>query len=182
MINCLLKIFAKSLKNIFGYEALNILFRYLPSKRTIYILRVFGATVGNNVRIKSSLTIHNADRNKNIYSNLIIGNNVYIGRDCIVDLMDKVVIEENVTISHRVIFNTHTDLGESITLKNSFYPSSFGKITIKKGAYIGSNVTILQNVIIGSNSLIGAFSLVNNDIKSGFRAFGVPCRENKRLI
>ena len=33
--------------------------------------------VGNNVRIKSSLTIHNADQNKNIYSNLIIGNNVY---------------------------------------------------------------------------------------------------------
>ena len=35
---------------------------------------------------------------------------MYIGRDCIVDLMDKVVIEDNVTISHRVIFNTHTDL------------------------------------------------------------------------
>tara|TARA_Y100000591_G_C21509889_1_gene534125 strand:- start:89 stop:637 length:549 start_codon:yes stop_codon:yes gene_type:complete len=181
MINRLLKIFAKSLKNIFGYEALNILLRYLPSEKTVYILKAFGATVGNNVRIKSSLTIHNADQNKNIYSNLIIGNNVYIGRDCIIDLMDKVVIENNVTISHRVVLNTHTDLGESRTLKKKYYPTTVGQITIKKGTYIGSNVTVLENVIIGSNSLIGAFSLVNNDIKSGHRAFGIPCRENKSL-
>ena len=182
MINALIKLASLILFKFYGYEALNVFLRNLPSSKINLILRQFGAKIGSNVRIKSPIIIHNADKNKNIYSNLIIGDGVYLGRDCIIDLMGKVTIESNVTISHRVVLNTHTDLGESHILKNKYYPTTVGKITIKEGTYIGSNVTILQNVIIGSNSFIGAFSLVNNNIKSGYRAFGVPCRENKRLI
>ena len=182
MINALIKLASLILFKFYGYEALNVFLRNLPSSKINLILRQFGAKIGSNVRIKSPIIIHNADKNKNIYSNLIIGDGVYLGRDCIIDLMGKITIENNVTISHRVVLNTHTDLGESHILKKKYYPSTVGQITIKQGTYIGSNVTILQNVIIGSNSFIGAFSLVNNDIKSGYRAFGVPCRENKILI
>ena len=182
MADFLLKLIGFLSYKLYGYESLNLFLKILPSKKINLILIHFGAKIGKNVRIKSPITIHNADKNKNIYSNLIIGDGVYLGRDCIIDLMGKVTIENNVTISHRVVLNTHTDLGESHILKNKYYPTTVGKITIKEGTYIGSNVTILQNVIIGSNSFIGAFSLVNNNIKSGYRAFGVPCRENKRLI
>ena len=182
MINLLLKLVGFLLYKLYGYESLNLLLKILPSKKINFILVQFGAKIGKNVRIKAPIIIHNADKSKNIYSNLIIGDGVYIGRDCIIDLMGKIIIGNNVTISHRAVFNTHTDLGESHILKKKYYPLTIGQITIKEGTYIGSNVTILQNVIIGSNSFIGAFSLVNNDIKSGYRAFGVPCRENKRLI
>ena len=182
MADFLLKLTGFLAYKLYGYESLNLFLKILPSNKINLILIHFGAKIGKNVRIKSPIIIHNADKNKNIYSNLIIGDGVYIGRDCIIDLMGKVTIENNVTISHRVVLNTHTDLGESHFLKNKYYPVTVGQITIKEGTYIGSNVTILQNVIIGSNSFIGAFSLVNNDIKSGYRAFGVPCRENKKLI
>ena len=181
MINFLIKLASFILFKFYGYEALNILLRNLPSKKINLILRQFGAKIGKNVRIKSPLIIHNADKKKIIYSNLQIGNEVYLGRDCIIDLMGKVTIENNVTISHRAVFNTHIDVGKSVVLKKKYYPVSIGNITIKDGAYIGSNVTILNNVIIGSNSVIGAFSLVNNNIKKSYRAFGVPCRENKKL-
>ena len=60
----------------------------------------------------------------------------------------KIIIENNVTISHRVVLITHTDFGESQSLKKKYYPAKIGNITIKKGTYIGSNVTILQNVTI----------------------------------
>ena len=182
MIDLLLKLVGFLLYKLYGYESLNLFLKILPSKKINFILIQFGAKIGKNVRIKSPIIIHNADRRENIYSNLIIGDRVYLGRDCIIDLMGKVTIESNVTISHRVVLNTHTDFGESQSLKKKYYPAKIGNITIKKGTYIGSNVTILQNVTIGSNSLIGAFSLVNNDIKSGYRAFGVPCRENQKLI
>ena len=182
MINALIKLASLILFKFYGYEALNVFLRNLPSRKINLILRQFGAKIGKNVRIKSPLIIHNADKNKIIYSNLQIGDEVYIGRDCIIDLMGKLKIKNNVTISHRVILNTHIDLRESHILKKKHYPSTVGQITIKKGTYIGSNVTVLQNVIIGSNSVIGAFSLVNGNIKSGFRAFGVPCREDKKLI
>ena len=182
MVDLFLKLVGFLWYKLYGYESLNLFLKILPSKKINLILIQFGAKIGNNVRIKPPIIFHNADKRKNIYSNLIIGDGVYLGRDCIVDLMGKITIENNVTISHRVVLNTHTDLGESHILKKKYYPSTVGQITIKQGTYIGSNVTILQNVIIGANSFIGAFSLVNNDIKSGYRAFGVPCRENKKLI
>ena len=182
LTNLILKYLTIGLKYIYGYEALNLLMNNLPSKKINYILRLYGAKIGKNVRIKSPIIIHGADFHKKLYFNLHIGNDVYLGRDCIIDLTNEVIIKDNVTISHRVVFNTHMNLGESHILKKKYYPSTVGKIIIEKGTYIGSNVTILQNVTIGSNSLIGACSLVNNDIKSGYRAFGVPCRENKKLI
>ena len=178
----LFNIVAKFIHFLYGYEGINILLKLAPSRIIINILRQFGAKIGQNVRIQAPLIIHNADKLHPIYQNLTIGNECYIGRDCIIDLMGKIIIGNNVTISHRAVFNTHTDLGGSHILKKKYYPLIVGQITIKEGTYIGSNVTILQNVIIGSNSFIGAFSLVNNNIKSGYRAFGVPCRENKRLI
>ena len=65
------------------------------------------------------MIIHNADENEKIYMNLTIGDNVYIGRDCIFDIKDKITIENNVTISHRAVFNTHIDLGNSNNLKKN---------------------------------------------------------------
>ena len=47
---------------------------------------------------------------------------------------------------------------------------------INDGAYLGSNVTVLESVIIGSQSIIGAKSLVNRDIQDHVIAFGVPCK------
>ena len=47
---------------------------------------------------------------------------------------------------------------------------------INDGAYLGSNVTVLESVDIGSNTIIGAKSLVNKDVSDGFTAFGVPCK------
>ena len=53
----------------YGYEALNILLKNIPSKYINFILRLFGAKIGNNVRIKSPFLVHNADQNESIYSN-----------------------------------------------------------------------------------------------------------------
>ena len=168
-------LFARFLSWFYGYEAINILFRISPSHHTILILRHFGAKIGKGVRIQAPFMIHNADQVELIYSNLVIGDDCYIGRDCIFDLMNKINIGERVTISHRVVMNTHTNAGKS-PIANKTLINTSGEIKINDGAYLGSNVTVLESVDIGSNTIIGAKSLVNKDISDGFTAFGVPCK------
>ena len=169
---------AKLLNLAYGYEAINILFRITPSRYTISILRHFGAKIGKDVRIQSPFMIHNADQNELIYSNLTIGNDCYIGRDCIFDLMDRIQIGNKVTISHRAVLNTHTNAGKSpIAIKTLIV--SCGDIKINDGAYLGSNVTVLESIVIGWNTIIGARSLVNRNIPDDVTAFGVPCNVMK---
>ena len=166
---------ARLLNLIYGYEAINILFRISPSRYTISILRYFGATIGRGVRIQSPFMIHNADQVVPIYSNLIIGDDCYIGRDCIFDIMGKIILRNKVTISHRAVLNTHTNAGKS-PIANKTLVNTSGEIKINDGAYLGINVTVLESVNIGSQSIIGAKSLVNRDIQDHVIAFGVPCK------
>jgi acetyltransferase-like isoleucine patch superfamily enzyme len=166
---------ARLLNLIYGYEAINLLLRITPSFLTIAVLRHFGAMIGTGVRIQAPFMIHNADQTEPIYTNLTIGNDCYLGRDCLFDLMGKISIGNKVTISHRAVLNTHTHAGKS-PLRNKQLKVSKGDINILDGVYIGSNVTVLECVSIGANSIIGAKSLVNKDISDGFTAFGVPCK------
>ena len=169
---------ARLLKLIYGYEAINLLLRITPSFLAIAVLRHFGATIGTGVRIQAPFLIHNADQTEPIYTNLAIGNDCYIGRDCLFDLMGKISIGNKVTISHRTVLNTHTDAGKS-PLRNRQLKVSKGDIKISDGVYLGSNVTVLECVSIGSNSIIGAFSLVNKDLPGNIIGFGIPCKVQK---
>jgi len=171
---------AMVLKLIYGYEAINLLLRITPSYLTISILRHFGATIGKNVRIQAPFLIHNADQIEPIYSNLTIGNDCYIGRDCLFDLMGKIIIGNKVTISHRVVLNTHTHAGKS-PLRNRELEVSKGDIIILDGVYLGSNTSVLECVTIGPNSIIGAFSLVNKDLPGNIVGFGIPCKVQKEM-
>ena len=171
---------ARLLKLIYGYEAINLLLRITPSFLAIAVLRHFGATIGTGVRIQAPLLIHNADQTEPIYSSLTIGNDSYIGRDCLFDLMGKISIGNKVTISHRAVLNTHTHAGKS-PLRNKQLKVSKGDIKISDGVYLGSNVTVLECVTIGSNSIIGAFSLVNRDLPGNIVGFGIPCKVQKKI-
>lgn len=177
-MNLIFSLIANICYFLYGYEGLNVLFRVTPSKITVKILKKFGAEIGENVRIQAPLIIHNADNLNPIYQNLTIQNDCYIGRDCIIDLMGKVVIKTNSTISYRVVLNTHTDAGSS-PLKNDKLKKTFGNITIEEGVYIGTGVIIMEGVVIGSNTIIGASSLVNKSIPANEKAYGVPCRVQK---
>ena len=98
---------ARLLNLIYGYEAINMLLRITPSYLTIYILRYFGATIGSGVRIQAPFLIHNSDQTEPIYTNLAIGNDCYIGRDCLFDLMGKISIGNKVTINKYTDYFTH---------------------------------------------------------------------------
>jgi len=56
-----------------------------------------------------------------------------------------------------------------------------GKVVVKRNARIGSHCVVMPGVTIGENSIIGAFSLVDDDIPSNVIAFGVPAKVFRRL-
>jgi galactoside O-acetyltransferase len=49
-------------------------------------------------------------------------------------------------------------------------------VHIGRNVWIGSGVQILPGVTIGDNSVIGAGSVVTNNIPANVVAFGAPCR------
>ena len=51
---------------------------------------------------------------------------------------------------------------------------------VKKGASIGTNVTILCGITIGENAVVGAGSVVTKDVPPGAIVYGNPARENKK--
>jgi len=51
-----------------------------------------------------------------------------------------------------------------------------GQVTLKENAKLGSHSTVLPGVTIGKNSIVGAHSLVIEDIPDNVIAFGVPAK------
>lgn len=125
-----------------------------------YSIILNGAKVGNNCNINAHCFIEN---------DVNIGDNVTI--KCGVQLWDGITVEDNVFI------------GPNVTFTNDKYPRSkvysnkILKTTIKNGASIGANSTILGGIIIGENAMIGAGSVVTKDVPTGELWFGNPARK-----
>ena len=166
---------------IYGGEGVNIPLMFMPTRYIGSTLRGYGARIGERVRFRSPVVIHNSDSNsRNYYRNLSVGNDCYLGRQLFLDLQDRIVIEDEVTISHRVMILTHTDAGTS-PLKNTTIQTSQAPVVIRRGAYIGANVTILEGVEIGELSVIGAGAVVTQSVRAGAVVVGVPARPIRTL-
>ena len=140
------------------------------------VLRVLGASVGKCTHIPADICVYNLDHNS--CHKLKIGSNVYIGPRCLFDLTSSIVIEDDVAISAQVSFITHLDVGNQ-PLKQRISRRE-GPILVKRGAWVGVNTTILDNVIIGEFAAVGAMSLVNKGIPECSIAYGVPCKAVRR--
>lgn len=91
-------------------------------------------------------------------------------------------IEAYVFTGHNVSFLTGT---HKFNLKNkermNDIPLTGHDIIIKKGAWIGSNCTIIGPCIIGENAVIAAGSVVVKDVKAGTIVGGIPNKLIKHI-
>jgi acetyltransferase-like isoleucine patch superfamily enzyme len=177
----LLRALVKVSAALYEADGVNIPLMFMPTQLIAPLLQEYGAQIGSYVRFRAPLTIHNAALNPGpFYHNLNIGNNCFFGRELFLDLQDRMVIEDNVTVSHRVMILTHTDVGES-PLKENLFPPSQAPVTIRQGAYIGGGVIILPGVEIGECAVVGAGAVVTRDVPPRTVVAGVPAQVIKSL-
>ena len=116
-----------------------------------------------------------------IGENCNIGQNVVISPDVV--LGNNVKIQNNVSVYTGVICEDDTFLGPSCVFTNVINPRSFisrkdeyRKTTVKKGASIGANSTIVCGHDIGKYAFIGAGSVVTKDVPDYALVVGNPAR------
>lgn len=163
-------------KNLIGFDVANIFIQRVDKISLQLILKKYGAKIGNHCDIETGLIFHNCKD----YSNLSIGNNCHIGKNCFFDLRDRITIGNNVVISMQCCFITHIDMSKS-PLKQLF-PAKQLYIHIHDNCYIGAGVRILMGTTLNKNAFIAANSLVIKDVDENRLVSGIPAKYSDKKI
>lgn len=117
--------------------------------------------------------------------NLSISNSVSIGEGCHITCANKIYIGDNTLLGKYVTItdNSHGDSCiEQIFISPSQRPlTTKGPVVIGKRVWIGDKATILPNVTIGNGAIVGANSVVTNDIPDNTVCVGNPARVIKYI-
>ena len=140
--------------------------------------------LGENVKFSKFINIYGCeigDETK-IGAFVEIQKNAKIGKCCKISshtfICEGVTIEDNVFLGHNVTFVNDT-YPRATTARGGLQTEKDWKVEstlVKKGASIGSGVTILANVVIGEGALVGAGSVVTKDVPPYAVVVGNPAR------
>ncbi len=145
--------------------------RLLLASRCELLLARFGAEVGEGCVLHGPLVVHNAP---NDYGNLSIGSNVHVGPLVVLDLAERLVIEDDATISMGATILTHADVGDRPLA--DVYPRAAAPARIGAGAWIGANATVLVGCEIGARAVVAAGAVVRESVPDGAVVGGVPAQ------
>jgi acetyltransferase-like isoleucine patch superfamily enzyme len=149
----------------------------------------------NNVRIGKDVKIFNfvnaygcsIDDGTKVGAFVEIQKGATIGKNCKISshtfICEGVHIEDNVFIGHNVTF-INDRFPRATNEDGSMQTDSDWKVEetrIKKGASLGSSVTVLCGITIGERSIIGAGSVVCKNIPDGVVAAGNPARVLRKI-
>jgi len=116
-----------------------------------------------------------------------------------VSIGSHAIIEHHVTIGNRVrihsgafipeysVLEDDCWIGPRVVLTNAAHPrcgnmpDCLQGVTVRCGAKIGANATILPGVVIGENALVGAGAVVTRDVAAGDVVAGNPARKIGRV-
>ncbi|HEY6630825.1 MAG TPA: acyltransferase [Rhizobiaceae bacterium] len=131
------------------------------------LVNLYGCSVGAGTRIGTFVEIQK---------------NASVGRNCKISshsfICEGVTIEDCVFVGHGVMF-TNDPYPRAVSPGGT--PLSDGEwtvvpVTVRKGASIGSNVTVLAGVTIGKQAIVGAGAVVTRDVPDHAIVAGVPAR------
>jgi len=131
------------------------------------LVNLYGCTVGAGTRIGPFVEIQ---KNSSVGRNCKISSHSFI--------CEGVTIEDCVFVGHGVMF-TNDPYPRAVSPDGT--PLSDGEwtvvpVTVRKGASIGSNATVLPGVRIGEHAVVGAGAVVTRDVPDHAVVVGVPAK------
>jgi acetyltransferase-like isoleucine patch superfamily enzyme len=130
-------------------------------------INIYGCEIGDETKIGAFVEIQ---------KNAIVGKRCKISSHTFI--CEGVTIEDNVFLGHNVTFVNDT-YPRATTVNGGLQTEKDWRVErtlVKKGASIGSGVTILANVVIGEGALVGAGSVVTKDVPPYGVVVGNPAR------
>lgn len=156
--------------------------RYGNGASILFPLRIRGARF---IEIGKKVFIYDNSRilvfgDKNSDSILKIEDGANIGRFVHIVAVNKVTIKKNVLIADKVYISDNSHEYADINIPVMHQPVQFkGEVSIGENSWIGENVCIL-GASVGRHSIIGANSIVLNDIDDYCVAVGNPAKVIKK--
>lgn len=110
------------------------------------------------------------------------GQNVFIGNKVVIG--NNVKVQNNVSVYDNVVLENDVFCGPSMVFTNVENPRSrysrkdeYKLTTVREGATLGANSTIVCGVTIGAQAFIGAGCVVVHDVPDFALMVGVPARQ-----
>jgi putative colanic acid biosynthesis acetyltransferase WcaF len=151
-----IKINASKFKQVLWYFV-NILFfknaLNVSSGSKVFLLKMFGAKIGNGVVIKPAVNIKYPWKLK-------IGNNSWVGEEVWIDNLSDVIIGANVTLSQGALILT----GSHDHTKETFDFISL-PIALEDGVWIGAKAVVFGGIICETHSILGINSVAESNLK-----------------
>jgi len=141
-------------------------------------LRLLGARIGPRT-VLHDVRFFNLYRRG--FAGLEIGEECFVGDECLIDLAEAVRLERQVTLAERVLVLTHTNVGYRDHPLQARFPAMAAPVVVEAGSFLGANVTVLPGVRVGAQSFVAAGSVVTEDVPPRTLVAGVPARPLRTL-
>ena len=130
-------------------------------------INLYGCEIGDETKVGAFVEIQKRAR---IGSRCKISSHTFI--------CEGVTIEDHVFVGHGVMF-INDSYPRATTASGDLQTADDWKVeytVVKRGASIGSGVTVLSNVTIGERAIVGAGSVVTRDVPAGTIVAGNPAK------
>ena len=121
-----------------------------------------------------------------VHSSSIVEPSAIVGRGTKIwhfsHIMENAVVGENCNIGQNVVVSPFVNLGNNVKVQNNARAfisrkSEFRNTTVKRGASIGANATIVCGTVIGEYSMVGAGAVVTKNVPAYALVVGNPAKQ-----
>jgi len=132
--------------------------------------------LGSGVVLEKDVSIAFVSNAKCDRQQLVVGDNVFIGRNTVLSIYSEITIGDNALIGAYCYITSCNHAYESRSLPIGVQGYSYAPVSIKSCVWIGTHVVILPGVTIAEGAIVGAGSVVTCDIPAYQIWGGSPAR------